>query len=454
MRKHFFHGYLFLGLVYLSSSCSAQAQEPQQHEGAADGGKIEQADPFGGGDPFAVIDSASPASTKAEDGSRQRSSHRPDAKSAVFFKEFRYAVNDESRINPDNRIENLDDNNGALETRMTLSDRFGGNQAVRWLFKGFASTSSQREEGGDLRSVARIDEVFTDWKDHGWFVSLGKRRINWGHAQGFNPVNVVAPPRDPLNPTYETEGRPMAWISRGGRVTTDLVVTRNYDKNWASDQNRWGLRWSMSGAESDYAIYYFDGAPYTDGRAYDRMLGASFSANVVPGMTFYMEAADFSRNYRNYYDASGTPARKDGSFYQAVAGSTIDLGGKSSLFVEYYRNGQGYTEDERISYLRTADVRLASGGDKAFTDDFIALSMNRSYMLVGYKKEYRENYIFNLSILAAQDRSMSTRIEGAYALSDYYEIRVSYLRNSGDRNSEFGNNLYTGLLEIGLNASF
>jgi hypothetical protein len=57
-------------------------------------------------------------------------------------------------------------------------------------------------------------------------------------------------------------------------------------------------------------------------------------------------------------------------------------------------------------------------------------------------------------VLVAEDRSSSTRVEGAYALSDYYEFRMSYLHNAGDRDSEFGNNPYSGLLEIGFNASF
>jgi hypothetical protein len=293
-----------------------------------------------------------------------------------------------------------------------------------------------------------------DWKGQGTFASIGKRRINWGHAQGFNPVNVVAPPRDPLNPGYETEGQPMAWFSLTGRMATDVVLTRNYDKNWASDQNRWGLKWGMSGDESDYAIYYFDGARYQDGRDYERMLGASFSANLRPGLTLYMEAADFLRNYRNYYDSDGAVQRKDGSYLQVVVGSLIDLGGKSNVFVEYYRNGQGYTKDERRNYLLAADVGLATGTNNALADDFVALSMNRNYLLVGYKKEYREKYAFNLSVLVAEDRSSSTRLEGVYALSDYYEFRTSYLHNAGGRDSEFGNSPYAGLFEIGVNVSF
>jgi hypothetical protein len=373
---------------------------------------------------------------------------------AVYFKEFRNGINDASRINPGNRIVELKDNTGALETRMTLSDHFDEQQTGRWLFLGYTSTSSEREPDGALKSQTRIDELFTDWKYRNWFASVGKRRINWGHAQGFNPVNVVAPPRDPLNPGYETEGRPMAWFSRAGSISTDIILTRNYDKNWASDQNRWGMRLGVSASESDYAIYYFDGAPYVDGRPYDRMLGASFSVNAMPGLTLYMELADFLRNYRNYYDAAGTVQLQDGSYFQGVAGSSVDLGGKSSLFVEYFYNGQGYTDSLRNNYLLAADTRLAMGGDWALTGDFIALSMNQGYLLVGYKKEYRENYNLNLSVLVAGDRSSSTRVEASYAISDYYELRASYLHNAGDRDSEFGNSPYAGLLEIGFNASF
>lgn len=453
MNKSYAYLVMFWLLAYSAENPVANADELQKEQESAAGTQAGQADPFGDGDPFAVIDSP-----KEPSGSGEKAPHaaadRPDAQAAVYFKEFRNGINDVSRINPGNRVDELKDNSAALETRMTLSDHIDAKQTWRWLFRGYASTSTYREPDDTLRVQARIDEIFTDWKNKGWFASVGKRRINWGHAQGFNPVNVVAPPRDPLNPGYETEGRPMAWFSRAGRVTTDVVLTRNYDKNWSSDQNRWGVRWGASGAESDYAIYYFDGAPYPDGRAFDRMLGVSFSANVMPGLTLYMEVADFARNYRNYYDASGAVQRKDGSYFQGVAGSSIDLGGKSSMFVEYYRNGQGYTDAERENYLLTADARLAAAIDQALLDDFAALSMNRSYVLVGYKKEYRENYLFNLSVLVAEDRSSSTRVEGAYALSDYYEFRMSYLHNAGDRDSEFGNNAYSGLLEIGFNASF
>lgn len=440
---------MFIGCLMIGphawAADAGQAGDPSPASGSPD--------PFGGGDPFALVNDQHALPPGAADTPR-KAGHRPNAQTAVFLKEYYVGINEDSRINPDNRIQALRDNYGVVETRMTLSDRFDSRQALRWLFKGYASTTSIRDTDNVLDSQARVDELFVDGKDGNLFASIGKRRINWGYAQGFNAVNVIAPPRDPLNPDYETEGQPLIWLSRSGSVTTDVILTRNYDRNWSSDQNRWAVKLGMSPGDSSFSLYYFDGRRYPDGRDFERMLGASFSTNLVAGLTLYADAASFSHNYRNYYRSDGSAFRKDESYFQGVTGVSLDLGGKSSVFLEYFRNHQGYTVDERRNYLATADLRLATATDKALLGDFIPLSMNTKYLLAGYKKEYRDNYNFNLSAMLAEDGSISMRGEVDYALTDYYELRVSYLRNTGDGESEFGNNPYASLLEVGFNASF
>lgn len=247
----------------------------------------------------------------------------------------------------------------------------------------------------------------------------------------------------------------MMWGSlRGAPGTVDVILTRDYDANWNSSQNRWGLKWGGARGGTDYALYYFDGASYPDGRAYERMVGASFAAAVAPGITLYMEAAGFGRNYRNYYAANGEVQRKSGGYSQEVIGFSLDMGGKSGLFAELFFNGQGYSADERINYFKAADARLGGGFDKTLIEDFAAFAMNRNCILAGLNKEFREKYTFALSVLAAGDGSSSARAEIAYALSDYYEARAVYLYNAGGGDSEFGNNPYRGLFEIGIKASF
>lgn len=442
--------YLFLLSVWIFTSLSVL---PAAYAaGLAQSGS---ADPFGDEDPFAVIEGKQGAS-QSDNAVLQKTARKPDARAEFFLKGFASGINNSSRINNGNRIQELREFSGTVETRMTMSDYLNQQESLRWLFKGFAAGANYHRPDGSLRTKeARIDELFLDLKGENRFVSIGKRRINWGHTQGFNPVNVVAPQRDPLDPEYQTEGQPMIWCSlRGDLGTIDIILTRNYDENWNSDQNRWGLKWGGSRGDTDYALYYFDGAAYADGRNFERMFGASFTTVAIPGMTVYMEAAGFESDYRNFYTANGVTQRKSGGYSKGVIGSSYNLGGKSSLFVEYLFNGQGYSEEERDSYLKEADKRLVNGFDKMLLEDFLPFAMNRNYLLANIKKEFREKYTAAFSILLAEDRSSSTRAEISYSISDYYEARTVYLYNFGGRDSEFGNNPYKELFEVGIKASF
>lgn len=407
-------------------------------------------DPFGNDDPFAVLGTQS---VSAPDEPQRAA--RIKTEGSVFLKSVHNDLNRDARINPGNRSMQLDKQRQIFEARLTLSQHLDEAQQWRWLLKGFASNASYVDQYGMANQGGRVDELFVDRKGEGWFANLGKRRIVWGHAQGFNPVNVVVPPRDPTNPSRETEGQPMLWVNRAsGADSVDVLATRNYKRNYASDQNRWGVKLSHAAAKSDYALYYFDGEHYRDGRAYERMLGASFSADVYPGVTAYMEAARFGDNYRNYYNSGGASFLKNGAYWQTVAGSTLNLGGKRSIAVEYYRNGQGYSAVERLNYFRAADLQPASGLAAGIARDYKVAWMNRDYLLLRYQDEWRERYTLDASALVAGDRSHLLRAQGNYAISDYYELRIVLLRNQGQRDSEFGNSPVSNALEIWLGANF
>lgn len=408
-------------------------------------------DPFGGDDPFSVLGTKDNKPTPDEP---QRAAHIK-MEGSVFLKSVYNDLNQDSRINPGNRVMQLDRQRQIFETRLTLSQHLDEAQKWRWLFKGFASNASYIDQYGMSNQGGRVDELFVDWKGEGWFANLGKRRINWGHAQGFNPVNVVVPPRDPTNPSRETEGQPMLWLNRAsGANSADVIATRNYDRNYASDQNRGGIKLSHAAAKSDYALYYFDGDHYRDGRAYERMLGGSFSADVYPGITVYMETARFGNNYRNYYDASGASIAKNNAYWQTVAGSTLNLGGKRSIGVEYYRNDQGYSKAERLNYFQAADLQPPGSLATGIARDYKVTWMNRDYLLMRYQDEWRERYTLDVSALLAGDRSHLLRAQGNYAITDYFELRIVLLRNQGTRDTEFGNNTVSNALELWLGANF
>lgn len=406
--------------------------------------------PFGNDDPFAVLGIKDPATPN-----EILRATRIKVEGSLFLRSVYNNLNQDSRVNPGNRVMQLDKQSPVFETRLTASQHLDEAQQWRWLLKGFASNASYIDQYGMQNQGGRVDELFVDWKGADWFANLGKRRINWGHAQGFNPVNVVVPPRDPSNPGRETEGQPILWVNNVGSAgSVDVIATRNYDRNYASDQNRWGVKWGYTGAKSDYALYYFDGERYRDGRSYEQMLGASFSADAYPGVTAYMETARFGNNYRNRYDAGGAIIQNSGAYWQTVAGSTLNLGGKRNLVAEYFRNDQGYSAAERLNYFQAADLQLAGGLPTGIPRDYKLTGMNRDYLLVRYQDEWRERYTGEVSVLAAADRSYSLRAQGNYAISDYYELRLVLLQNRGERDSEFGNSPVSNALELSLGANF
>ena len=439
---------LTAGLVAaLLGAAEAQVESPSDRFGS------DPQAPLSDQDPFAVLKQR--AADAGSIGREPNGEARIKTEGSVFLRSVRTGLNQDARVNPDNRLLRLTESDDVLETRFTASGTIDTSKQWRWLFKGYALVPNDRVTAGPLRDKSRVDELFVDGKGEQWFASLGKRRINWGHAQAFNPVNVVVPLRDPLDPGRATEGQPMLWVNRtSGAQSLDLVATRNYNPAAASDQNRWGIKWGVAGLKSDYALYYFDGEPYRDGRRYERMLGGSFSANLFDGITSYMEAGRFEKNYRNYYAASGEPSAKDGAYTQFVAGSTLSLGGKRRATLEYFRNNQGYSASERENYFRAVEARIASGADAPIAREYRVTGMNRDYLLARYQDEIRERYTLDLNALLARDRSYSLRAQVAYAITDYYEFRVVMMRNRGTRDSEFGNNPVSSALQLWFGANF
>jgi hypothetical protein len=390
-------------------------------------------------------------------------------------------INDDSRLNPDNDLQDLDKVAATFEAGLTVSDYLNQQQTLRWLFKSYSFYSSEADAQDTRSNLTRIDELFADWKADDWFVSLGKRRINWGAAMAFNPVNVIVPPRDPLNPNQETEGQPVAWLSFSRNAfTTDLFFTRNYDKDWNSDRNRWGARLGLVLGTWDFSGYYFDGESYPlqepvvsevergagggsqNSLDYERMFGFSFSTNLTAGVTLYSEIAGFNHNYRQYYNKDGAGRLKDEFYVQGVVGSYIVLNpesflsffnGDASLTLEAYYNGGGYSKSERKSYFDALDQALQVGNPSVL-GDYRFTGMSQFYVLAAYRNSFKERYTTELRGLISQDAPFSLQGQLTYNLSDYYSLTAKVTHNQGGKETEFGNAPVADQIEVSLDISF
>lgn len=58
-----------------------------------------------------------------------------------------------------------------------------------------------------MLSEAYLDAPLQD----GFRLLLGKKRIVWGAGLAFNPTDVLNPPKDPTDPTFQRAG---AWLAQ------------------------------------------------------------------------------------------------------------------------------------------------------------------------------------------------------------------------------------------------
>ncbi len=369
-------------------------------------------------------------------------------------------VNKSSRLNPDGQFLDIEPSKMTIELDLGLSDYLDDGGSFRWMFKGYGSAIYEKGAEEDQNSdQLRINELFLDWSLGDWFISAGKRRNSWGPALAFNPVNVVVPARDPLDPDDQREGQPMLWLNYANDIITlDLIMTRNYDRNWSGKYLRWGSRLSVLMGEWETGFFYFDGEEDKDNTEYNTMTGLSLSGNFLDDATLYLEAARFWQNPRNYYLESGLTENREEAVVKIAAGLMITVDGNTSFMIEIYHNSGGYTSIERENYFKAVDSALEPFPDPTklgVFNDFQFSEMNRNYLLVSFRKsEIWEKYSYNLQYIMAEDGSATSEILGAVNLSDYYKLSSTIKLYIGDENSEFGNNLVSSQLELVFSASF
>lgn len=397
-----------------------------------------------------------------EEYTEEESAQKPTVQGTVYIRQLFQKLNNQSRSNRDNKLLNLPSSKSSLEVNLQVSDFFDENEQWKWLIKSYShrfyENDGQSSEKKDLET-ARFDEAYIDWAAGDSFFSIGKRRNSWGPALAFNPVNVVVPPRDPLSPDQQTEGHPMFFFNYAGEVVSvDLILTRDYDKDWHGEHNRWGARVALLIGDMDLGFYYFDGESSDTGEQYNRLTGFSFSSNFLENATLYIESAIFRDNNRNYYNEMGTVTSKEETVSKTAIGSSITLDGNSSFLIEFYHISAGYTTKEKKNYFNAVDSVLTTYPDPSkfaiFADNRFG-EMNKNYLLLSYgKRELYEKFAFDLQGIIANDGSYIAELSGSYNLSDYYQGKALLKKNSGDNNSEFGNQESESQLELTLTAAF
>jgi len=236
-----------------------------------------------------------------------------------------------------------------------------------------------RETHGSFRAVFR-GYVEQDWGTAGdgtdwlarqgylqyWWgekvgVRVGKQRVAWGSGFAWNPTNRLEPPKNALNTTLEQEGAlaarldwaPTAWASvvLVGATTDATLSDLLLAEVTVERRDTAAVRARLLVKDTDIALVA------SAGRNQRTLFGLDLGRDVGGSTALHAEAS-------LYEGAEMFPPRDGTLFFRIVTGALKTIG-ENALALEYFYNGEGYSDAGAAFWLRGLDRSWSLAHDPA-----------------------------------------------------------------------------------------
>ena len=258
-------------------------------------------------------------------------------------------------------------------------------------------------------------------------ITLGRQSFLTGYGYGWNPVDLVNPPKDPTDPDAEVRGvdalavrlSPASWLDAKfyGALPSDSL-SADYEDLLAGTE----ITFTVSSAEFKLAgLWGGRESSADDYDAYPHAGAAGFFVDVF-GVGLYGEGAVRSRSRRNDPDAGGAASDvRSGPVFSVLAGAEYYFAAGPALAVEYFYNGEGWGSGAREDFTAALTGGLAGGGGAGeYASLYTPLYFARHYILVNLTAPwYARETTFNLNVVVSPD-------SGAIILTPSAEINLNY----------------------------
>lgn len=352
------------------------------------------------------------------------------------------------------------------QQRATGTVELGGKwQAGPWSADMLVHGVTVRGQEG-TSSQGRLYEGALKWSpSEGLALDAGKRVRRWGKGYAWNPVGFIEREKDPNDPELAREGYVMAgvdWVKSlegplGAVGLTAVVVPVRGSVN-----EDFGATGHANPAAKLYLLYQdTDIDILWQGKgSRPAKVGADFSRNLGTNLEVHGEWARAFDAPRTVVDADGNVRQYQEDADRWLLGLRYLTESDVTVIAEYYRNGQGYDEQELADFFSFVDGALSPGAPPSLVarasaltrSPYVRPNQGRDYFYVrASAKEPFDILYFTPSVTLianVADRSRQVTAEVLYSGFTNWEIRGRAIATFGDRYTDFGEKPAQARLEI------
>jgi hypothetical protein len=288
-------------------------------------------------------------------------------------------------------------------------------------------------------------------------LDIGKKRMKWGKGYAWNPVAFIDRPKNPNDPELALEGYVMLsmdyiksfqGILKTITFTPVLIPVNEHINSTFGKLNRLNF-----GGKIYFLFYDTDiDLMFLSGGSLPARYGMDFSRNITSNFEIHGEFAYIPNDSRKVIHEDGRVSQEKYARTNYLLGMRFLTKSNTTFFLEYLKNGSGYTSNEMNNFYSLIDqayqLYLLTGddselkflsGEESQAYRTIAPMQDYLYLRVSQKEPWNILYfipsftsIFNLS-----DKSISLSPELLYSPITNLEFRAKISLLLGKGGSEF-----------------
>jgi len=289
-------------------------------------------------------------------------------------------------------------------------------------------------------------------------IDVGKKRLKWGKGYAWNPVAFIDKPKDPNDPELALEGFTVISLdytrSFKGSLKT-FSLTSVFLPVFNHINTEFGEQKKLNFGGKIYVLFFDTDIDlmFITGGSVPTRYGIDFSRNIISNLEIHGEFACVPNFQKTYIDSDGQIHLDEYSSKSFQMGIRFLTKANTTIFMEYYRNGRGYTPEEMLDYYHlideaytsfhlTGDENLIHHASSPISLNYKIFSSMRDYLYIRISQKEPFNILYFIpsltSIVNLNDKSFSLSLEFLYSPFTNMELRMRGTVLSGRQGSEFG----------------